>query len=264
MKIKISFIFIFFAFNLSSLHSQSPYELSYEKDIVITSAGLAISILDLFLITNKQPITAEELESLTAENVNSFDRSAINNYSNTSFVLSDILLAASIASPFLLFTSSKVRDDAGTFSTMSIENALLYIALPHLGKASFDRYRPYVYNPDVPLENKLNIGSKLSFFSGHTTPAFANAVFLSKVYSDYYPDSEWKPYIWTLNLMLAATIGYLRYSSGAHFPTDIITGAVVGCAIGYLIPVLHKANNNSDSKNDPVEPRELIFLRFPL
>ena len=264
MKIKISFIFIILVLNVFSIHSQSPYKLNDEKEIVITSVGFAISIFDIILINNKQPITTEVLETITADNVNAFDRSAINNYSKISFVLSDILLAASIASPFLLFTSSKVRDDAGTFSTMSFENALLYFALPHLGKGTFDRYRPYVYNPDVPLENKLTTDSRLSFFSGHATPAFANAVFLSKIYSDYYPDSEWKPYIWTLNLMLAATIGYLRYDAGAHFPTDIITGAIIGSAIGYLIPVLHKSDDNTDSINYFVQPRELIFIRFQL
>lgn len=264
MKFKIGIIFFIFAINVTSIRSQSPYKLSSEKELVITAAGFTISILDLYLINNKQPITNEELKTITADNINSFDKSAINNYSNTSFILSDILLAASIVSPMLLFTSSKVRDDFGTVSAMCLENALLYFALPHLGKALIDRYRPYVYNPEVPLENKLTTDSKLSFFSGHTTPAFANAVFLSKVYSDYYPDSGWIPYIWTFNLMLAATIGYLRFDAGAHFPTDVLTGAIVGSVIGYLIPILHKADSSTDSINDPVQPNELFFIRIQL
>ena len=113
-----------------------------------------------------------------------------------------------------------------------------------LSKGSFVRYRPYVYNPDVPLENKLNSDAKMSFFSNHTMTAFASAVFLSTVYSDYYPRSEWKPYIWASSLLMASVVGYLRYEAGMHFPTDILLGAVVGSAIGYTIPYLHRTEHD--------------------
>jgi len=36
----------------------------------------------------------------------------------------------------------------------------------------------------------------------------------------------------------------LRYASGKHFPTDIITGALVGSAVGYFIPFLHRTNES--------------------
>jgi membrane-associated phospholipid phosphatase len=41
-------------------------------------------------------------------------------------------------------------------------------------------------------------------------------------------------------LLLAATVGTLRVLSGKHFPTDVLTGAVVGSALGWLIPELHR------------------------
>jgi membrane-associated phospholipid phosphatase len=253
-----------FVITLHSVFPQNPYKLSYEKEIPLISSGIVISLLDLHLINNKQPVSPEELNTISLENVNSLDVSAVKNYSSTSFTISDILLTTSMVSPLLLFTSSKIRDDFGTVSTMALETALFYFAIPFLGKATIDRYRPYVYNPEVPLEKKLTVDSKLSFFSGHTAPAFANAVFISKVYSDYYPDSEWKAYVWTVNLMLAATMGYLRYNAGAHFPTDIITGAIVGSAIGLLIPVIHKNSEKADLFNQLVLPRELIFFRIKL
>ncbi|MCK9426362.1 MAG: phosphatase PAP2 family protein [Ignavibacteriaceae bacterium] len=50
--------------------------------------------------------------------------------------------------------------------------------------------------------------------------------------------------MWTGSLLSASLVGYLRYVSGNHYPTDILIGAVVGSAIGYFIPYLHQTNNS--------------------
>jgi len=46
---------------------------------------------------------------------------------------------------------------------------------------------------------------------------------------------------------MASTVGYLRYEAGVHFPTDILIGAIVGSAIGYAIPYLHRAGKENVS-----------------
>lgn len=79
-----------------------------------------------------------------------------------------------------------------------------------------------------------------SFFSGHTSLAFGSAVFASTLFDHYYPESSLRPWVWGSSLAIASGMGYLRYASGKHFPTDIIVGALVGSAIGYVIPKLHK------------------------
>ena len=116
-----------------------------------------------------------------------------------------------------------------------------------LTKGSIERFRPYAYNPDAPMVKKLTSDTRKSFFSGHTTTAFASAVFLSTVYSDYNPNSEWKPYIWAGSLFIASVVGYLRYEAGMHFPTDILAGAIVGSAIGYAIPWMHRVGKENVS-----------------
>ena len=80
-----------------------------------------------------------------------------------------------------------------------------------------------------------------SFFSRHTSLAFASAVFLATTHDAYYPDSEARPYVWAGSLLAAAAVGWMRYEAGEHFPTDIIAGAVVGSAVGYAVPRLHRA-----------------------
>jgi membrane-associated phospholipid phosphatase len=90
--------------------------------------------------------------------------------------------------------------------------------------------------------------SKHSFFSGHTSYTFSFAVFLSTTFANYNPDSSLKPYVWSTSLLLAATTGYLRLAAGMHYPTDIIAGAIVGSAIGYLIPLLHEKDDDGSSQ----------------
>jgi len=128
---------------------------------------------------------------------------------------------------------------------MYFQTLILSEALPLVLKGITRRTRPFAYNEDAPIEDKQTPNARRSFFSGHTSVAFAMAVFLSTVYSDYHPNSDWKPFVWGVSLLAASTVGYLRYAAGKHFPTDIITGAVVGSALGYFIPFIHR-NNESD------------------
>ncbi len=147
--------------------------------------------------------------------------------------MSDILYGAAAVAPFALFANETMRNEWRTITLMYIETWSFIGGTSMLSKGLVERYRPYVYNPNVPLDKKLNSDAKMSFFSNHTTAAFASAVFLSTVYSDYNPNSEWRPYVWAGSLLIASVVGYLRYEAGEHFPTDIIAGAVAGSAIGY-------------------------------
>ena len=230
-----------------TINAQSPYSLDVNEEVVIFGGGLAFGIVDRELIKRTVPLTIEELSILSRENVNSFDRSATYNWSPSAADLSDILLLTSVLSPLLLFSSSAVWDDGGTYTVMYLENVIWSFSLSHLAKGTITRYRPYVYNDEVPEEEKLGPDATLSFFSGHSTHAFSSAVFLSTTFANYNPDSSLKPYVWGTSLLLAAAVGYLRFDAGMHYPTDILTGAIVGSAIGFLIPLIHEKEVNGSS-----------------
>lgn len=229
---------------LFSLDAQSPYTTSWEKDAWIVSGGGAISITGFFLYRSVSPLTAPDITSLSRESVNSFDRGAISHFSGQADKTSDILYGIATAAPFLLFTNSQIRDDWQTITLMYLETWSFIGGTSMLSKGLIKRYRPFVYNPDVPIEEKLTSDARMSFFSNHTATAFASAVFLSTIYSDYQPDSRWRPYIWAGSLLTAGYVGYLRYEAGMHFPTDIVVGAIVGSAIGYMIPWMHRVHKD--------------------
>ena len=47
--------------------------------------------------------------------------------------------------------------------------------------------------------------------------------------------------IWGAAVTYPAVVGIIRVQEGRHFPSDVIVGYVVGAAIGYVVPVLHRA-----------------------
>lgn len=240
------FILILIVFPYHSIvYSQSPYKLDFKKETIIFGVGTTLSLITLALNDNIKPLTNSEIILLNRNNMRGLDRSATFNWSEEASDVSDLLLAAFFVSPALLSLSEKFREDYTPLITMYFETLIFAQMLPFLAKGITKRARPFTYNQNVPLEKKKTQNARRSFFSGHASGAFAMAVFLSTVYNDYYPDSDWVPYVWGSSLLLASTVGYLRYEAGSHFPTDILAGAIVGSAIGYLIPFIHRVENNN-------------------
>lgn len=56
----------------------------------------------------------------------------------------------------------------------------------------------------------------------------------------YAQRPAWKVVAWAGAAVIPGTIGYWRYTSGKHFPSDILAGYLVWAGTGILIPYLHK------------------------
>jgi membrane-associated phospholipid phosphatase len=219
------------------------YELAWSRDGWIVGASAAGAIGALVIGDSNEPLTAPEIERLSRESVKGFDRSATYRFSEGISDASYVLVGATIAAPLALFLDARVRADWEAVAMMYSETMALGVVLPAIAKSGAQRIRPFVYNPDIPSAKKLDLDPKGSFFSRHTTLAFASAVFLCTVYDDYHPGAKARPYLWAGAILAAAGVGYMRYESGQHFPTDIIAGAIVGSALGYGIPRLHRAES---------------------
>ena len=60
--------------------------------------------------------------------------------------------------------------------------------------------------------------------------------FLSaKMYHDFYPDSNARPYVWASAALIPAVTGYLRIRGGKHYLTDVLVGYGVGTLVGVLV-----------------------------
>ncbi|MCU0608333.1 MAG: phosphatase PAP2 family protein [Chitinispirillaceae bacterium] len=219
--------------------SGSNYKLSVKTDLPLSGIGLAGCIGAFLAETSPASLTRAEISLLSRDDVNAMDRNATFHYSHNAGRASDVLSGVLIVAPLGLITAIRGRNSVTTFSVMYAEVLMLAYALPSLGKQLSGRARPYLYNPDVPLENKLGSDALSSFFSRHTTIAFASACYLSTVFDDAYPHSESGRWVRIAALSAASATGYLRYAAGQHFPSDILVGALVGSAIGFGVPFAH-------------------------
>ena len=228
-----------------------PYELTH-RDAFIAPAGVAAGALGIYVASQVDPLTLEEITALDRGNVNGLDRGATYNWSPTWQDRSDyprnLLLAASAVvagGPLVL----KGRwSEVATMGTIFVEAASLTAAVTYMAKGLAARVRPFAYNTSLTPAERLEIagvddpGARQSFFSGHASSSFAAAALLSTVYADVYGHSTTSRIVWVSSLSLASVTAYGRVKGGVHFPTDVLAGAVVGTAIGYLVPALHRVD----------------------
>jgi membrane-associated phospholipid phosphatase len=223
------------------VRGESPYLRSWSRDGWLAGGSTVAAAGAIAVSQTTDPLTASEIDRLSRESVNGFDRSATYNYSGGVSKASDLAVGIVAAVPLALMLDGGVRDDWPTCALMYAETMALAVILPAYGKGTVDRIRPFVYNSDAPMDAKTTSDARKSFFSRHTSAAFASAVFMATVYGDYHPGSAARPYVWAGSLLAATAVGIMRYESGEHFPTDVIVGAVAGSAAGYLVPLVHRS-----------------------
>lgn len=223
-------------------HAQNPYKTTWKGDASwLGGSGIGVGVSALLHLHN-QPFTSEQVGALKLSAVPKFERFVTRQYSLRANKASDILLYAAAVSPALLLLDKDIRHDAPTAALLVGESMLLDLALTSLCKEIVRRPRPYCYNPDAPLSEKLKRDARQSFFSGHTSFSAAATFSAARIWSDYHPDSGWKPVVWATAAVIPATVGFLRVKAGKHYLTDVLTGFVVGGACGLLVPHFHSQN----------------------
>ncbi len=85
-------------------------------------------------------------------------------------------------------------------------------------------------------QQNLKPGDNTSFFSGHTSVAFAMAVAVG-TYAEM-TKSSLRFWTWSVGISLATTTAYLRVASDHHYFTDVLVGAITGSIVGASVPRL--------------------------
>ena len=227
----------------SQVQERFPYELDQRLDVGLTAGGVALFAGTAVAYWGQDPLTVGEIAMLDPADINGFDRSATTQWSPTAHDASNGLVLPLMAAPLVLAIATPGSRQSWTVAAMYGEVLLVGNGLGELLNGVTNRTRPFVYNRDLdPDEARFEVAARRSFPSGHTTNAFAAAVFLSSVYAKLHPGSSARAWIWAGSLTLAATTGYMRYKGGKHFPTDIISGAIIGSLIGWGVPKLHEVD----------------------
>lgn len=243
----LGIVFLVGAANCALAADEFPFDLETGTEAAVLGSTAVLFGFGLLADQGYEPLTPEEIASLDPGSINWFDRSATGRWSPGAAKASDIMLYTTMAAPLSLALTDQGSRQPGKLGVMYLETWLLQGGLTYLAKNTFSRTRPYVYNddPEIPLSQKMEKTSRRSFYSGHTSSAFASMVFLAGVFEKLYPDSSARGWVWGGCLTAAATTGYLRYAAGRHYPSDILAGAVMGAFVGYLVPRLHEIETDT-------------------
>ena len=230
----------------------SIYSVVYHIDIPVTAVAAATNYWGLRIVDQKPRLDSLTIINLDANDINRFDRSATRQdagYTQTAQRISDFGMYGSYTLPLLLLADKKIRKDWAPLLLLFLETQAIVGNLFSFGAAiHIDRIRPLVYHPDVSYSDKTYKRNKNSFYSGHTSSSASASFFVAKVYCDYHPDLGNKKYIfYSIALIPPVFTGIYRYKGMKHFPTDVITGLVIGASTGILIPHIHKKNRSNIS-----------------
>jgi membrane-associated phospholipid phosphatase len=157
---------------------------------------------------------------------------------------SDTLAAVDVVTPLALLVAQGggINEASGRRALLYTETIAASLVLNGITKYLVGRPRPYVYSRDARVQayaDGQGKDSRLSFYSGHASTTFAAAVAGSFLYAQAAGDARSRAVVWGFELALAGATADLRTRAGKHFYSDVLVGALVGGAVGYLVPRLH-------------------------
>jgi len=133
---------------------------------------------------------------------------------------------------FFLFSKKKETKLLGVFLIAGL--TISYYSVGFM-KILFSRPRPFIALPSAILLGAVEKG--FSFPSNHAVISFMAAFLLA---------SRFKMYI--MLYLFASLVAFSRVYVGVHYPSDVISGAMIGCLIGWgLLLIWRKIEANTPS-----------------
>lgn len=244
------------ALQLSVYGQDAPYKFSAKTDGIISATLLAGATSYFILQQNNTPLTSSDISGLNPGSIHPFDRNTAAVYNPNHAKISKQIAAVGVigavgmqgitvlaASAF----SQSYKNHVAIAASMWIQTNIAAYVGAGISKSMTHRVRPFVYNANVPFDEKVTVDAQQSFFSRHTALTAANTFLAAHVVSSYYTPSSFTYSVWTAAALIPAAVGYFRVSSGEHFPSDVIAGYTYGAACGLIIPFVHTLHKNKDS-----------------
>jgi len=221
------------------------YDLALDLSITLGATALWAS-LELLTPVLASPCRWCDRSSDGSDSLNGFDRGVRNalrwndtRSANTLSTVFSFVLAplAGIGVGTLIAAHDQRLSEIPEDLLIVAESAMLALDLTDVTKFTVSRERPDVHarTPAERAARRTN-SDNLSFFSGHTTLAFALATSAGTIAS--MRRYQLAPWMWIAGLALAATSGYLRIAADRHYATDVIAGIAVGSGVGVAVPYL--------------------------
>lgn len=267
---------------LSSVRIRPALDISILVGAAVPSVALGV------WVTPSLPSMVNAPLSDTSD-IGRFDRVALGRYDHTSATVSDALLGVSIALPVAYhaleaglhrrgYSRARGRGFLARFGTdLVVYGQALAIneLLTQILKASIRRPRPYAYldpadvGEDVRaklIEDQSDVDVAWSFPSGHTSAAFAaSSAGATLITLELLGRAHWAIALaWIGGTGVAATTAAMRVRSGRHFPSDVVTSALLGTAVGVAVPLAHwRPRRPGDVARRRVRSRRWVVTPMP-
>ncbi|KAA3638267.1 MAG: phosphatase PAP2 family protein [Bacteroidetes bacterium] len=244
--ISILFSPLLVAAQQDSIANLSVYKVNHKIEFPLAVLGHGLAFYGYDQLAGVASLSETQVLSLSPQDVNLFDRPALNFSQNgyeRAHKASDLAMNLTVASSVLLFLDKEIRKDWKDIITLYLQAHLAGSVTYQAAAFPVRRPRPLAYNTNLSLAERSGSNTSNSFFSGHTSTTAIASFFMAKVYNDYHQLSpRQKILTYGVASLPPIFVGYYRIKAGKHFTSDVITGFAVGALTGILVPELHKRN----------------------
>ncbi len=231
----------------SQKKSASPYRLNMAKDLTLTATAVGLSLNDFTREPNIGLRNQEEPGGVSVKQLLGLEKNVEKTLPTGAKTTSDWLARGAFLLPLTLMTDADMRSDAGKLSVLFSETLLITNGLTMITR-QFPSEKNIGTTPEIPLDENLIPRRRFSFFAGQTSVAASLSFCTAKIWSDYHPESKWKPLVWAGAAVIPAATGYFQNrANGGNFK-DVGVGYAMGALAGFLVPHLHKIDRRSKRK----------------
>ncbi|MBX3192191.1 MAG: phosphatase PAP2 family protein [Labilithrix sp.] len=243
----------------ASAQPRRVYELKHEValDVSVTASAFTLMIAAEVLKDHVAPRACRwcDRDASGADALNPIDRGVRSSLrwsdGATARRISDVTAFAIVPATSLgTMAGASAHDGASSGYALDMLLVLEAVALSglanQLAKLTFARERPFVHALS-DAEKPRTSDDNLSFYSGHTSLTFSVAAASGTIAS--LRDYRLAPLVWGTLVPMAALTGFMRIAGDRHYLTDVLAGAILGGAIGALVPVVFHGR-----RREPLDP----------
>lgn len=220
--------------------AQTWHELKPVREAVIVGGGGALHVFSLWKYDRNKALPVSALDR---SRIPLIDRVATSQWSLSAHRSSNVLFGVATAASLATAVINQHGEQPLLPVVIIMESGLFSAGLTNTVKELVRRPRPYLYNEAVPSSAYHPGEDAVSFWSGHTANMAAVSFSCANLVQRSNASPGLKTATWIGAALAPAAMGYLRVRAGRHFPTDVLTGYVVGAAVGFVVPYFHRTSN---------------------